>query len=241
MHIPYLPVRGHKLPHFMGGRIRPRMEICETSVQPIPMVPLLHQSNGYIKRKLRAWRAQKCNGLVGALIVLTRAEPQSTAFDGGQYRAENGYMRNFGPTNPHGTTFAPKQWLHQKKATCMESSKNVMLQSVQKPYLLARDRKLLLFMGVSIGPRMEICETPGLPIRIVPRLHQSNGYIKRKLRVWRAQKCIALVDAETVLTSAGPQTTPFHGGQYRAENGNMRNFVPTNPHGIAFSPKQWLY
>ena len=65
---------------------------------------------------------------------------------------------------------------------------------------------------------MEICEISGLPIPMVPRLHQSNGYIKRKLRVWRAQKCIALVGAETVLTRAGPQTTPFHGGQYRVIN-----------------------
>ena len=32
-------------------------------------------------------------------------------------------MRNFWPTNPHGTAFAPKQWLYQKEATGMESSK----------------------------------------------------------------------------------------------------------------------
>ena len=51
----------------------------------------------------------------------------------------------------------------------------------------------------------------------------------------------ALVGAETVLTSAGPHTTPFYGGQYRAKNGNMRIFGPTNPHGTAFAPKQWLY
>ena len=81
----------------------------------------------------------------------------------------------------------------------------------------------------------------GPTVSMLPRLHQSNGYIKRKLRVWRAQKCIALVGAESVLTSAGPQTTPFHGGQYRARNGNMRNFGPTNPHGNAFALKQLLY
>ena len=76
-------------------------------------------------------------------------------------------------------------------------------------------------MGGSIGSRMEIYETSTLPIPMVPRLHQSNGYIKRKLRVWRVQKCIALVGADqncialvgedTVLTSAGPQTTPCNG------------------------------
>ena len=29
----------------------------------------------------------------------------------------------FGPTNPHGTAFAPKQWLYEKEATGMKSSK----------------------------------------------------------------------------------------------------------------------
>ena len=64
---------------------------------------------------------------------------------------------------------------------------------------------------------MEICETSGLPIPMVPCLHQSNGYnyVKGKLRVWSAQKCIVLVGEEIVLTCAGPQTTLFHGGQYR--------------------------
>ena len=93
----------------------------------------------------------------------------------------------------------------------------------------------------SKGLRMEICEILGLPIPMVPRLHQSNGYIKSKLRVWTAQKCIALVGAETVLTSAGPQTTPFHGGQYRAGNGNMQNFGRTYRHGTAFPQQECSY
>ena len=280
------------------------MEICEISALPIPMVPRLHQSNGYIKRKLRAWRVQKCITIVGADIVLITAWPQSTPFHGGQYRAQNGNMRNFGPTNPHGTAFAPKQWLYQKEATGMESSKmhcpsrcryrtyhcveakypvswgvvqgpewkyaklrpyqspwyrvctkamviskgsyghgefeNALPQSVQIPYLPLRGSKLPRFKGGSIGSRMEICETSVLPIAMVQRLNQSNGYIKRKLRAWRVRKCIALVGADTVLTTAWKQSTPFHGGQYRAQNGNMRNFGPTNPHGTAFAPKQWL-
>ena len=84
-------------------------------------------------------------------------------------------------------------------------------------------------------------KTSGLLIKMVPRLHQSNGYIKRKLRECRAQKSNGAVGAESVLCSWGPQTTPFHGGQYKAENGNMRNFGPTNQNGTAFAPKQWLY
>ena len=119
--------------------------------------------------------------------------------------------------------------------------KNIVLQSVQKQYLPARGRKPPRFIGGSLVLRMEIIENSGVPIPMVPRLHQGNGYIKRKLRVWRAQKYIALVGAETVLTSAGPKTTPFHGGQYRPENGNIRNLGPTNPQGTVFAPKQLLY
>ena len=96
-------------------------------------------------------------------------------------------------------------------------------------------------MGGSIWPRMEIRGSSGLSILMVPHLHQSNGYMKRKLRAWRVQKCITLVGTDTVLTSAGPQSTRFHGGWYNAQNGNMLKFGPTNPHGSAFAPKQWLY
>ena len=68
------------------------------------------------------------------------------------------------------------------------------------------------FMEGSIGPRMEICGISGLPILMVPRLYQSNGSIKRKIRAWRVQKCISLVGANTVLPSAGPQSNLFNGG-----------------------------
>ena len=72
--------------------------------------------------------------------------------------------------------------------------------------------KYPLLLGGSIGPRMKICGTSGIPILMVPPLHQSNGYMKKKLPAWRVQKCITLVGADTVLTSAGPQSTSFHGG-----------------------------
>ena len=79
-------------------------------------------------------------------------------------------------------------------------------------YLPLRGRKLPCFIGGSIRPRMEICVSSGLRIPMVPRLHQSNGYMKRKLRKSRVQKCISLVGADSVLTSAGPQTTPIDAG-----------------------------
>ena len=167
-----------KLPRFRDDNIGPRIEICEFSGLPIPMVPHFHKRNVYIKRKLRVWRTQKYIALVGAETVLTSAGQQTTPFHGGQYTVGNANMRKFGATFQYGTAFPQEECLYLKESTGME---------------------------------------------------------------WRAQKCIALVGAETVLTSAGPQTTPFHGDQYMDQNGNMRNFGPTNPHGTSFTPKQWLY
>ena len=123
MQIPYLPVWGRKLSRTIGGNKGSTKKICETSSLPIPMVPHLHQCNGYMKRKLRAWRVQKCIALVGAHTVLTSAEPKINPCHGGKYRVQRGNVRNFEPANPNGTTSAPMQWLNQKEAKGMESSK----------------------------------------------------------------------------------------------------------------------
>ena len=167
---------GPKTTPFHGVSVGPTMEICEISGVPISIVPRFHKRNVYIKRNLRVWRTQKCIALVCGENPPTCAGVQTFRFHGQQYRAGNGDMRNFGVTNVHCTAFALKEWLCQKEATGMESS-----------------------------------------------------------------KCIALVGEKTVLTSAGPQTTPFHGGQYIAGNSNIRNSRPTNLHGTAFAPNIWHY
>ena len=172
---PHLPVRACKLPQFMEGSIRLRMEICVNSGLPITMVPCLHQRNVHIKRRLRVWRAQKCIPLVGAETAPTCTGLQTTPVHGGQYRAENGNLHKFG------STYA-----------------------------------------------------------MVPCLYQSNVYIKRKLRVWRARKCIPLVGAETAPTCTGLQTTPVHGGKYRAKNGNLHKFRFPCHHATVFPTKQYL-
>ena len=121
-------------------------------------------------------------------------------------------MRNFGPNNPHGTAFTPKTWLYQKEATGMESSKMFCPSWCRYHTYQCVAANYTVSWGVgSIGTRMEICRFSALLMPMVQCLHQSNGYIKKKLRAWRVQKCIALVDADTVLTSAWPQTTLFHG------------------------------
>ena len=56
---------------------------------------------------------------------------------------------------------------------------------------------------------------------MVPCLHHSNIYIRRELGVWRDQKGILLVGAETPLTCAVHQTSPSQSSRYRAENGNL--------------------
>ena len=138
------------------------MELCETSSLPIPMVQRLHQSNGYIKRKLRVWRAQKCIALVGAEVVHTSAGPQTTLFHGRHYKDGNGNVRNFGPTNPHGTAFAPKQWLYQKESTGMESKKIYCPRRCRNSTYQCGTANYPVFFNGSIGPRKEICETSGL-------------------------------------------------------------------------------
>ena len=93
----------------------------------------------------------------------------------------------------------------------------------------------------SIGSRMEICGNLGLLLAMVSCLHQSNVHIKRKLRVWRVQKCTPLIVVKTSLTCASLQTTPSHVSQYRAENRNLRKSGSTFRHCTMFAPNQCLY
>ena len=141
------------------------------------MVPCLHQSNVYIKRKLQEWRVQNYIPLVGAKTALTSLGQQTTPSHVSQNRAENRNLR---------------------KIVCTFFT-------------------------------------------MVPCLYQSNVYIKRKIQVWRVQKCIRLVGAKTALTCGGRQTTPSHVSQYRAEDGNLRKSGSTFRHGTVFPPKQCLY
>ena len=76
---------------------------------------------------------------------------------------------------------------------------------------------------------------------MVPCLHQGNIHIKRKLRVWRAQKCISLVGAKSPLTCAGRQTTPSQMSRYRVGNGNLRKLGWTYRHDTVFALRQYLH
>ena len=104
------------------------------------MVPCLYQGNIYIKRKLQVWIAQKCISLVGAKRPLTCAARQTTPSQMSRYRVEYGTLRKLGWTYRHGTVFAPRQYLHQKEATGMESP---------EMYFPSRCKKLSYLCGPS--------------------------------------------------------------------------------------------
>ena len=80
---------------------------------------------------------------------------------------------------------------------------------------------ILRLEGGSIGPRTESLVNWDGPMAMVPCLHQGNIYTKRKLRVWRDQKCIPFVGKITPLNCEGRQSTPSRGRQYRAQNGKF--------------------
>ena len=90
--------------------------------------------------------------------------------------------------------------------------------------------------GVGIGPRMETCVNWGEPIAMVPCLHQGNIFIKRRLRVWRDQKCISKLGAKTPLTCARRQTIPSQRTRYKVENENLCKLGWTYRHGTVFAP-----
>ena len=95
--------------------------------------------------------------------------------------------------------------------------------------------------GGSIGPRTESLVNWDGPMAMVPCLHQGNIYNKRKLRVWRDQKCIPLVGAITPLTSAGRHNTLSRWRQYKAQNGKFGKLGRTYGHGTVFALRKYLY
>ena len=204
------------------------------------MVPCLHQCKVYIVRKLRLWRVQKCNFLVSAKTAPTGTGQQTTLCLAVPYFDSNRKFQNFGANYRHGTAFAPMQCLYCKEATGVESPKTQFPSQCKNrtdrygstnypclaaPYL-ASNRKF---------------QNSGLPIAMVPCLHQCNVYIKRKLRVWRSQKCNFLVSAKTAPTGTGKQTTPCLASPCLARNRNFQNFGAIYRHGTVLELMQCLY
>ena len=95
--------------------------------------------------------------------------------------------------------------------------------------------------GGSIGPRTETLVNWDGPMAMVPCLQQENIYTKRKLQVWRDQKCIPLVGSIAPLNCAGRHNTKSRERQYRSKNGRFGKFGRTYAHGTVFAPRKYLY
>ena len=91
------------------------------------------------------------------------------------------------------TTRKLRVWRDQKCIPLVGAITPLTLRAVKVPRL----------EGGSIWPRTESCVNCDGPISMVPRLHQGNNYTKRKLRVWRDQKCSPLVGGITPLNGGG--------------------------------------
>ena len=119
--------------------------------------------------------------------------------------------------------------------------KNVLPSSVQKTHLPVRGRKVARYMGGGMGSRMEKCKiscTPnhhGTVFAIKQWLHHREATCMESSKMYCPRRC------RNPLTSAGPKSSPLHGGRYGIENGKMQNFVHPNHHGTVFAIKQWLH
>ena len=142
------------------------------------MVACLHQGNIYAKRKLRAWRDQKCIPLVGAITPLTCAGRQSTPSRRRWYRAQNGKLRKLGHTNRHGTVLAPTKYLCEKEGTGMERPEIYSASRCNNPTYLCGAVQVPHLEGGGIEPRTESCVNWDGPIAVVPCFHQGNIYKK---------------------------------------------------------------
>ena len=201
------------------------------------MVPCLYQGNIYIKRKLWVWRDQKCIILVGAKISLTCAGRQTTLSQGTRYTAENTKLRKLWWTYRHGTVLHQGNIYFKKEATGVERPEMYFSSRCKIPLTCAGCR-ITRLKGVGIGPRTETSVNWGGSIAMVPYLYQYNIYIKRKLLVWRVQKCIPKLCAKTPLCCVGRQTTLSQGTRYRVEKGKLCKLGWTYRHGSVFAPRQ---
>ena len=107
------------------------------------MVPCLHQCRVYTKRKLRVWRAQKCNFLVSAKTTPTRTGQQNTPCLAAPYWTSNRNFQNFG------ATFATRPCLHQCKVYI---KRKLRVWKVQKFNFLVRAKTELAVLGQQTTP-----------------------------------------------------------------------------------------
>ena len=149
-------MRAVKIHRLEGSGIGPRTESCLNWDGPIAIVPCLHQANINTKRKLRAWRDQKCIPLVGLITPLTCAGRQNTPSRGRPYRAQNGRLPKLGQTYRHCIVFAPRNYLFQKEATGMERPEMYSASRCNNPTYLCGLSKYPVSMEAVYGTERKV-------------------------------------------------------------------------------------
>ena len=123
---------------------------------------------------------------VGTRNVLPVADMQTARFHAAPNRADNGIFGEIRCYLSRWYRICTKAMVMPKGSYGYGEPKNVIALLVQKTYRQLWACKVPGCMQRRIRPTMKIWGNSGLPISILPYLHQSNDYIKRKLRVWRA-------------------------------------------------------
>ena len=170
-----------------------------------------------MKRKLREWRVQKCNPCFSAKSPPRSTDLQSTRFSASPYKAACTNSGKFGATFGHGTVIAPTQYLYQKEATGMESPKMKSLFQCKKPTSQYEPSNYPASCIAVYSRRYEFAKF-GATLAMVVCLHQSNIYIQRKLREWRAQKCNRYFSAKSPPSSRMHPDHPISYGTSRGSS-----------------------
>ena len=114
--------------------------------------------------------------------------------------------------------------------------KNVFLVSVQIAHLAVRTVKITRIHAASYMAAVRICGISELTFAILPCLHQTNIYIKRKLRQRGVQKCILCFSANSPPRGTDLQNYPESCRFVYGRSANTRVFGPTFRHGTVFAP-----
>ena len=197
------------------------------------MVPCLHQSNVYIKRKLGVWRALKSIPLVGGKkphLPVRDCKLHHLMYVSTRPRTE--ICGN--PVLP----FAMLPYLYQNEATGIESPK--------------------MHFSSRCKNRTYMCRTTNYPTH-VSKHSAENGNLRKSGSTFRhgtvfvPKQC--LYQKETTCMES-PQmdssslcknrtylcwTAKYHVSQYRCKNGNLQKSGSTFRHGVVFAPMQCLY
>ena len=156
------------------------------------------------------------------------------------YRADNANFRNFGTSYRHGIVFAPKQYLYQKEALVMQSTKILSLGWCKK----VQTSTGLQITRISVSPyRADNANFRnfGTSYRHGIVFAPKQYLYQKEALVMQSTKILSLGWCKKVQTSTGLQITRISVSPYRADNANFRNFGTSCRHGIVFAPKQYLY